>query len=213
MDLNRAKSVLAAIREEARRRDDAERDHYWAYEQGLSDEAFINEFCLIFLVALRHHLEGELVCLAARVGGAGTGITQAQFQQGIERLSTKGKTDWQEVNRLLKIDKQTKPPQIEALRLLANNYKHDPQFEPSADLIKHLNLRPASPNYRYADLSESDALQDGLAHCVCLSKGSNYILIAERFVESVEKYLESVVQNVPLRPFAGGAVSLLDCLH
>ena len=89
MDLNRAKSVLAAIREEARRRDDAERDHYWAYEQGLNDEAFINEFCLIFLVALRHHLEGELVCLAARVGGAGTGITQAQFQQGIERLSTK----------------------------------------------------------------------------------------------------------------------------
>src|SRR5271165_1270676 len=140
MDLNTAKSVLAIIREEALRRDDVERDPTWAYEQGLADEAFVGEFCLIFLVALRHHLDRQLVNMAARANHGGAEITPEQFERDIVRLNPNRRTDWSEVNRLLGIDEQNRPSLIAALRLLANDYKHHPHTMPGNALIKHLNL-------------------------------------------------------------------------
>jgi len=138
MDLSVAKSVIAVIRQEDQRRNEAERDPNFAYEQWLSDQAFVSELCLMFLVALRHQLERQLINLAAHAGHKGVDLTPTQYRQRMETLRRKKGIgiDWNAVYRLLNVS--TRPAPIEALRLLANAYKHNPQAQPDEELLKHL---------------------------------------------------------------------------
>jgi hypothetical protein len=210
MDLSIAKAILVVIRQESDRRNALERDPNWPYEQWLADNAFTNELCLIFLVSLRHQLERELVKLAACAGHAGAELTRSQYEQAMEQVRpTKNDgsrmANWNEVNRRLGITSANRPAPIEALRLLANAYKHDPNAQPDQQLIKHLGLKTT---INYAELPESDALREGLASCVGLDKSSDYIAIADRFIEEVQAFLEDIKRRVTLSPVRWGPVSL-----
>jgi hypothetical protein len=214
MDFTTSKAVLAVIRQEADRRNAVPRDPDWEYEQWLADTAFTYELCLIFLVALRHQLERELVKLAACAGYGGAEITRVQYQQSLDDLRKvgSGATDWKKVNGRLSITSTNRPSPIETLRLLANAYKHDPNTQPDQLLITHLGLKTT---INYAELPESDALREGLAVNVGLANNSDYISIAERFIDEVQSFLDEIKKRVPLSRVRWGPVSLLpeDAYH
>jgi hypothetical protein len=55
-----------------------------AYDQWLfTDEPFVNEMCLMVLVALRHQVERRLVFIAARVDTGQLSISRKQYQQNV----------------------------------------------------------------------------------------------------------------------------------
>jgi hypothetical protein len=221
MDLSLAKSVIAVICQEAQRRNEVERDPDTAYEQSLADQAFVSELCLMFLVSLHHQLERQLINLAAHAGHGAADLTPDEYRKGLDRLK-KGKgtrTDWKEVDRLLNIN--TRPSPIEALRLLANAYKHDSHAQPDEKLLTHLGLQTTTvmdgtrKQIHYAELPESDTLRGGLANCVGLDATARYITIAEHFIESVQSFLDDVKQHVTLSRVLWGPISLKpsDCAH
>jgi hypothetical protein len=47
------------------------------------DEPFVNELCLILLVAVWHQVEREVIWLAARVTGDGKQITREQYLKNV----------------------------------------------------------------------------------------------------------------------------------
>jgi hypothetical protein len=208
MDLRIGKSVIAVIKQEQGRRDDLLHDDPTiAHDQWLfTDEPFINELCLMFLVALRHQVERQLVHLAARAGDSGSDLTRKEYDLRLQNLrrGKTGVTNWDDVERLLQPKVCIQYQSIEALRLLANAYKHDPNAQPSTELLNHLGL-PTTVNY--ADLPESGALREGLAVCVGLNKGADYCEIAERFVDCVEVFLNDVQRRVPLSRIEWAVIS------
>ena len=81
-----AKEMIGVIKAEKRRRSDQleDEDPDAAYDQWLfTDEPFINEMCLMVLVALHHQVERELVFLAARAN-VGPTITRQRYQQNVK---------------------------------------------------------------------------------------------------------------------------------
>ncbi len=71
MDTRIARDIVEVIRAEREKRIDrlADEDPDYAHDQWLfADEPFINDMCLMVLVALRHQVERRLVSLAARAG-------------------------------------------------------------------------------------------------------------------------------------------------
>lgn len=79
--------------------------------------------------------------------------------------------------------------EINALRLLANCYKHDSSKSPDKKLLTALNLEIGA---NCAALPESDAVQAGLAVLIGLGNGADYCEIPERFVVIVDRFLEDV---------------------
>ena len=77
-----ATDVLRVIREERARRiaalpsDPDAADDRWLFRDG----PFVNDLCLMLLVAIRHELERALFTLAARVTGAGEVLTRGQYR-------------------------------------------------------------------------------------------------------------------------------------
>ena len=99
---------------------------------------------------------------------------------------------------------------VQALRLLANAYKHDPGKAPSVKLLTHLRL---DPTLTYAQLPESGDLQKGLALVAGLPGDAEYCEIAERFVEHVQEFLTDVRTHNALSRVKGGRASLTDFDH
>ena len=101
---------------------------------------------------------------------------------------------------------------VEALRLLANSYKHGPTMEPDKKLLTLLKLKE---NRKYAPLPESNSLREGLGTFVGLGKDAPFCDIAERFVDQASHYLQAVKRHVTLCTIKWPPASLnpADFLH
>lgn len=214
MDTQILKDMIALARTEQERRTsllNAE-DPSFAYDQWLfRDKPFLNELCLMFLVTLRHQVERELVGLAARAAEGGREISGQQYQEKVKQLrktNRKGRNigwNWNEIEKRLKLEACKKYDVIEALRLLANSYKHDVPMEPAGELLTLLQLETG---VNYAPLPESDSLRGGLAGFIGLGKDAGYCDIAERFVDIASDFVAEVKRRTTLSKVEWGAVSL-----
>lgn len=205
------------------------------YDQWLfTDAPFLNELCLMLLVALRHQVERELVLLAARLADDGSEITVEQYHKNVhkERELLKERDGWKRIFRRLDVKSCKETKLLEALRLLSNSYKHDPFVKPDVKLLKLLNLpsewpkkktattamsdgtsigsqSPKTPKKKnYAPLPGSSSLQEAFAVFVGLGRDADYCDITERFVESVNEFLEGLKSRTKVRPFEKRLVSL-----
>jgi hypothetical protein len=112
---------------------------------------------------------------------------------------------WKKINDRLNLESCEGNASIEALRLLANSYKHHPSMEPDGELLKLLN-RQSEVNY--APLPESPALKEGLAAFIGLGRDSDYCDIVERFVDIASGFLADVQSRTKLSPVRWDPVSL-----
>lgn len=209
MDTQLAKSVIGVIRQEKSRRQSLlrEQDPDFAYDQWLfRDVPFIAELCLMVLVALRHEVERELVRLAARAADNAVEISPQQYRGRIAGLRKGLGWDWDKIEVRLNLKCCQGHRQVEALRLLANSYKHDLSSEPGEALLKFLNLETGVP---YVPLCDIGAVQENLALLIGLESEADYCDIAERFSEIVDRYLAAARANVKLSRVIWGAASLL----
>ena len=210
MELTDAKAYLNVIKAEQRRRAELLPDHPdAAYDQWVFNDApFINELCIVFLVALRHHIERRLMSFAACAADAGRPITKQEFSARMKELSDlENRKKWEEIRRRLGPDQCAHHQVIEALRHLANAYKHDPRLEPDCKLLEHLGL---DLSLKYAAIPESSTLQEGLGMILGLPANASYPDIATSFVECVQVFLDDVKVRNKISPVKGGRVSLLD---
>jgi hypothetical protein len=214
MEISDAKSFIGLVTEEARRRqallENADPDY--AYDQWIfTDLPFLHDLSLLFLVAIRHHIERRLLYFAACAMGHGSAIKRAEYDLRMKALLALplGKR-WKEIEARLSPTKCAHYPSIEALRLLANSYKHDPRNQPDKELIVFLGL---DSMLTYATLPESGELQKGLALLVGLPEKAGYAEITERFVEHAEEFLKDVQSRNLLSKVNWGSVSLIDFAH
>lgn len=190
MKISDVKDFLNLVNAEARRRKslrNAFRDY--AYDEWVFKHLpFLHDLFLLFLVAIRHDIERSLLFLAACATDHGNPITRAEYDQRMNELQTMQlRKRWEVIEDQLSLTESIHYKSIEALRLLANYYKHDPGKQPSAQLIKCLGL---DANGSYAPIPESEELQKGLARIVGLPEKALYADIVERFVEQAEEYLK-----------------------
>lgn len=201
--------MISVIRAEQQRRDSllTDEDPNFASDQWrFTDAPFVNELCLMLLVALRHQVERELVGLAARAADEGKEVSSQHYKEKVRQLRHKNsKTMWEKINDRLKLKSCNGYKPMEALRLLANSYKHDQSMEPFQGLLKLLNLEIG---VNYAPLPESEALQEGLATFIGLEKHADYCDIIERFVEIASDFLVNVQSRTKLSKVKWGKVSL-----
>ena len=210
MELTDAKAYLNVIKTEERRRAELLPDNPdAAYDQWLFyDAPFINELCIVFLVALRHHTERRLTFFAACAADAGKPITRQEFSTRMKELSDLNiAKKWEEIGRRLEPNQCSHHQVTEALRHLANAYKHNPRMEPDDKLLKRLGL---DLSLKYAPIPESTKLQEGLAKIVGLPADSSYPGIATSFVECVQGFLDDVKARNAISPVRWGRVSLVD---
>jgi hypothetical protein len=214
VDTKTLKDMITVIKTERERRSALLQgeDPNFAYDQWLfTDEPFLNELCLMSLVALRHQIERELIRFAARWDEKQIEISGRQYQENIERLrrtNNKGQNigwDWGEVDKRLNPKGIKNYEYIEALRLLSNLYKHEPSLKPDEGLLNLLQLKIG---VNYAPLPESDALREGFANFLGLSSDSDYCDIAERFVDISNTFLTTVKSVSKLSKVKWGAISL-----
>ena len=204
------KEMIAVIRAEQQRRISllTDEDPNFANDQWLfTDAPFVNELCLMLLVTLRHQVERELVGIAARAADDGKEISVLQYQEKRKQLR-KGKSwNWEEIENRLDLKSYKKYAFIEALRFLANSYKHDPSMEPNEMLLQLLNLETG---VNYASLPESNSLQEGLAIFIGLEKNTDYCDISMRFVDIVSDFLVDVKNQKNISHVKWGRVSFTD---
>lgn len=213
METHVLKQMIDVIRVEEQRRAERRANMHpdVTYDQRLfTDTPFLNELCLMLLVALRHQVERELVLLAARLADDGSEITVEQYHKNVHKERELLKRDGlKRIFKRLDVKSCKETKVLEALRLLSNSYKHDPFVKPDVKLLKLLNLPSEWPKKKnYAPLPESSSLQEAFAVFVGLGKDADYCDITERFVESVNEFLEGLKSRTKVRPFEKRLVSL-----
>jgi hypothetical protein len=207
------KEMIGVIRAEQQRRASllADQDPNFAYDQWVfKDEPFVNELCLMLLVTLRHQVERELVRLAARAADGGGEISGQQYQEKVKqlrkRLRERPREYWKEIEDRLKLKSFCEEyKSMEALRFLANSYKHNPSMKPDKALLKSLKLET---KVNYAPLPESDSLREGFAALIGFGKDADYCDIAERFIDIANDFLVKVKGQIKLIKVNWGTVSL-----
>jgi hypothetical protein len=219
MDFKIARQMIGVIRTERQGRSDRVKneDQDFASDQwSFTDEPFINDMCLLVIVALRHQVERELVFLAAcACAKVGPTITRKQYQQEVVSLreEIRNKDGWKNVIATLNLESFVEwETAMKTLQLLANCLKHEPTQEPDKKLLNHLNLplKPQGPLIvSYMPLPESGCFREGLAESVNLPKDADYCTIAETFVDLANQFLESVRQKTILAQITG-PVSLVE---
>jgi hypothetical protein len=101
------------------------------------------------------------------------------------------------------------PSWLEALRLLANCYKHDPSARPDEKLLNYvgLPLKPAEPLVEwYAPLPESQLFLDGLA--AFLSVDADYCAVGDELISRAEQFMSDVENSGKLSTVERRPVSL-----
>jgi hypothetical protein len=215
MNLAHARVYLGVIRAEEQRRSELldRVDPNVGYDQWLfADAPFIGELCLVFLVALRHHVERQLLHFAARAADQGQPISRGQYEARVDELENMKPSKLRStIEARLAVSGRLHYRAVEALRLLANAYKHNARKEPPSGLLAHLGLNTA---LTYAELPESHELRKGLAGIVGLPDDAGHCQIAAGFVERVEAFLEDVQVHGRLsNVIMGRVVSLTDFAH
>jgi hypothetical protein len=205
MDIHMAKEVIRIIRTERDKKLKSvktEEDHYYYY--GI-EEPFINEFCLMLLVAIRHEIERELTLFIAYKTSAGSeykkfmagktslerGHEENEFRlwlkeerKRLDGLTKDKKKGWKAFYSEVGLDAET-IEWLEILRELSNSYKHD-IWTYKKNFLEKLGL----PTEKlYMTLSESPAIREKLAESVGLASDADYCLIAEAFVNRASDLL------------------------
>jgi hypothetical protein len=217
MDFTIARGMIGVIKNERQSRLDRlkNEDQDFAYDQwSSSDEPFINDMCLMVLIALRHQVERELVLIAARAD-VGRSITRKQYHENVanQRKKLGGEKGWLKLDEKLRLSSFAEwKGSMESLRLLANCLKHESSQQPDEKLLKHLKL-PAKPAERfvtsYLPVAESGYFRQGLAESINLAKDADYCVIAETFVDLAGQFVENVRQKTSLAQITS-TVSLVD---
>jgi hypothetical protein len=206
MDFKTATEVIGVIRAERQRRLDRLQgeDPDVFYDQWLfTDEPFVNEMCLMVLVALRHGVERKLVSFAA-CANAGTTISNSQYRQNLAKQQKLfgGRGGWAHLVATLGLRPSPECERsMETLRLLANCYKHQAGQTPTEQLLAHLSLPPKPPEQLvvgYMSLPESHAFREGLAASVNLPKEADYCTIAEKFVDLANQFVKDAQHGARL---------------
>jgi hypothetical protein len=179
-------------------------EHWWSV-----DEPFLNELCLMLLVARRHQVEKELVHFAARVTADGTAIDRKLYPKKVKAERDRiRKCGWKGVIAKLKLSSSTEwDSSMKTLQLLANCYKHDPSGKPDEELLEHLKL---DKKLHYMSLAESPKFRAGLALSVGLPGDADYCEIAEEFLSLADQFLGHVQKGLVLSPFKGRRPSFRD---
>lgn len=217
MNAQAARDMLVVIRAERQRRLDALSgiEEEWQWDQWtFSDEPFINEMCLVLLVAIRHLLERELLRLVVRAGTAGP-IPSDRYWEMVEteRRGFRGKGGWKNLAAKLNLDAWPAwNGSLKTLQLIANTYKHEPGYaKPGQDLLTHLGLDPVIEEeplkVTYASLAESRHFREALALHLDLPKDADYTAIAQEYLAAVERFVAEVerqphiaaIRPVPVR--------------
>ena len=209
MDTKLARETLSVIRKERKQRLASLPDHPDAADAQwlFSDEPFINELCLILLVAIRHQVERELLSLASRATDDGATLTHEQYRARVKaiRQRLRQKDGWMAVCSTLRLDSFPDwNDAMETLRLLANCYKHAPSQGPEPDLLRHLQLDEAR---NYAPLPESSGVREGLTLSLGLGKETDYCEIAEEFLSRADRFLKGVQEQPFISRVKWGPVS------
>lgn len=166
------------------------------------DDPFIAELVLLMLVAVFHQVERELVWLAAGTSNGGSPIEFDKYQQraGEQRERWRNGKTRRKFIREFRLDSLEEWRTIEALRLLANCYKHDPGTKPSQELLRRLGM-PLTPNEplvtSYAALPESENFREGLAQWVGVDRQAHYCQIADRLLDRVDLFLADARRAMP----------------
>jgi hypothetical protein len=204
-----ALEMLNIIRAEHKRRSaKLPEDQEAAFEQWIFvDLPFTNELCLTLLLAMRHQIERELLRVAARVGNGTTLLTRQEYRDNIESRREQARTrrGREALDRQLQLQSCQGWPLMEALRLLANSYKHNPSLQPDQKLLRYLNL---DPSRNYMPLPESSAFQEGLAGFIGLGKDADYCDIVEQFLAVSGRFIADVATKNTLSRVSG-RVSLI----
>jgi hypothetical protein len=220
MDTSIAKEVIRVIREERDKRLAAletEDEDLW-YRGHSDDELFINELCLMLLVAIRHEIERELTLFVAQktskespppprgpgdpVDPVGRKLTDGEYMGLVKKVKnlTKKKNAWkEEIYPQLGLDADTEH-WLETLRHLSNSYKHD-QHELGnyrAAFLEHLKL---GPERNPMALAESPAIREALAKDLELTSEANYCDIGEAFLNRVSDLLAKLEKEFGVRGF------------
>lgn len=205
MDLTAATAFIELVSSERdRRKKLLPNDADAAYDQWVfGDLPFLSDLCILYLIALRHHVERQLLFYAACATGSGGTITRAEFEAERTKVFGRG---WCEVKNRLKPDGCKRCGSVEALRLLANSYKHDCELQPSRKLLLHLSL---DPDVCYATIPESDELRRGLARFVQLQDDASFTEITRKFVDHVLEFLADIKRQNTLSTVEWGPVSFL----
>lgn len=183
--------MISVIRSEEQRRVSLLRgeDPGVAYELWLSEDGpFVNELCIMLLVAVQHQVERALVRLAARAADEGKQIKRSHYTENVKQLRKGMSWNWKEMNARLRLESSEWYPSMKALRLLANSYKHDPSSGPAEDLKQFLDL----PKVNYAALPASSLVREKLAAFIGLGEDTTYCDVAERFVDIAGYFLKDV---------------------
>jgi hypothetical protein len=215
METRILKEMIGVVKAEHLRREtqldtvvpDYQYDH-WQF----TDLPFVNELYLMVLVALRHQVERELVKFAAR--SSGTEISSKDYRVNVqnERELLRKRDGWKNLAKKLMLRECNGYTFMEALRHLANSYKHGPNMEPDEKLLALLGL---GSDVNYAPLPESNALREALGIFVGLGKDAAFYEIAERFVDEAANHLNDIQRRVTLSSIKRGRVSInpKDSLH
>jgi hypothetical protein len=216
MDLTDAKAFINLTSAEYKRRADLlpqdDEGAGYAYDQWMfTDLPFLHDLCILYLVAVRHHIERRLLFQATCALGHGKKIkrSECEAEQKILLAMPHGQR-WREIDRRLQPKQCARYASIEALRLLANSYKHDPRLQPDIKLVNYLGL---DEKLVYAPIPESFELKKGLARIVGLPDDSRFSEVTERFVEHANEFLKDVQARNVLSPVNWGRVSLTEFAH
>lgn len=190
------KDMISVIRAEKRRREESvnHADPDLAYDQWLfEDLPFINELCLMILVALRHQFERETLSLAARANHGGKEISRQEWgqeRQSLRNRNNQGRFVGLKTNEIKnRLRQKNWPPYILLLNKLTNLYKHDPLKIPDEEIIIDLHL---DPEIVCGPLDESEAIRTGLANFLSLPEDADYCDIADQFVEITCEFISTV---------------------
>jgi len=207
MDTQVAKATIDVIRRERMRRRSRLPDHPdAAYDQWLFwDTPFVNELCLMVLVAIHHQVERELIGVAAQKTDDGKPLSRVRYQERlrIERANWKSKRK----SIITKLELDSFPEwnrDLEALRQIANDYKHTPWRRPDDKLLKLLQV---DLKRNYAPLAESDGIREGLAVFLKLKRDADYCAIASKLLRRADKFLTAVKKQPGLSKVNWGTVS------
>ena len=208
MDTKVAKDTIDVIRRERKRRRSRLPDHPdAAYDQWLfGDSPFVNELCLMLLVAIHHQVERELIQLAAQKTDDGKSLSRAGYEKRLRIMREKWKSDRKSIIARLELNSFPEwNRDLEVLRQIANSYKHTPWRRPDDKLLKLLQL---NLKRNYASLPESDGIREGLAVYLKLRKDADYCSIVSKVLRRADAFLTAVKQQRGLSKVNWGPVSL-----
>lgn len=202
MNTDLARRMLALARQERdRRAENASQSPGYAEDWLLVDEPFVNEICLVVLVAVYHQIERELVLLGARIAPGRDVISHADYEANVQRIKAavrdRPTNGWQDLTRCLDLTNRPEWKSLQALRLIANGYKHDPFGGISGELLDHLGLSPTiseSPRITYAGIADSLEFRERLAIYLGLAARSDYADIGEAFLSRAERFIGSIAE-------------------